>query len=250
MERQKDLDNEIEIDLKDLMLEVLAYWKIIVLMALLTGAIAFAVSKYLMVPKYESTAELCILTKTNSITSLADIQIGTSLTNDYIVVVKERPVLDQVIDNLGLSDNYNSLKNRVVVNNPTNSRLLQITVTDTDPNRAKAIADEIAAVASDFIQEKMAQTKPTTTQHGYADGAPISPNVTKNTLLGAIAGGFVTLAIVIITYLFNDTISGPEDIEKKLGMNVLGTLPLEEVEDDGEKPVKSSNKKRKKKKRS
>ena len=53
------------------------------------------------------------------------------------------------------------------------------------------------------------------------------------------------LAIIIIAmaYLFNDSIMGPEDIEKKLGMNVLGMLPLEESEDDGDK---RSQKKRKK----
>ena len=47
--------------------------------------------------------------------------------------------------------------------------------------------------------------------------------------------------------LFNDTITGPEDIEKKLGMNMLGTLPLEEAEYDGEHRSSSKRKKRKKK---
>ncbi len=89
MERQNDFQNdEIEIDLKDLLFEILIYWKWIVLATIITAGITFAVSKFVIIPQYESTSELYVLSKSTSITSLADIQTGTSLTNDYIVVVK------------------------------------------------------------------------------------------------------------------------------------------------------------------
>ena len=121
MDKQYDIDNEIEIDLRELLLELLAYWKLILLSIILVSTIAFGVSKFMMVPKYESTAELYVLTKSTSITSLADIQTGTSLTNDYIVVVKGRPVLEQVIHNLELQETYKSLYEKVTLNNPSNS---------------------------------------------------------------------------------------------------------------------------------
>ncbi|MDD6290912.1 MAG: Wzz/FepE/Etk N-terminal domain-containing protein [Lachnospiraceae bacterium] len=228
-------DNEIEIDLKDLFLELLSFWKVILLAIILGGAIAYAVSHFLLVPQYESVSELYVLSKSTSITSLADIQTGTNLTNDYMVVVKGRPVLEQVIVNLNLDETYKSLSDKVELENPTNSRILRITVRDEDPQEAKAIADEIAKVSSAFINEKMDQDAPSTIQYGYSDGEPVSPNVLKNTLLGAILGGFLAVAIVVIAYLFNDTIMNAEDVEKKLGLNVLGTLPLEETEYDGEK---------------
>ena len=211
---------------------------------LLLGGIGFSVSYFLMTPKYESTAKLYVLSKSTSITSLADIQTGTSLTNDYMVVVKDRPVLDQVIKNLGLEENYDSLQAKVSLNNPTNSRILEITVTDPDPERAKVIADEIANVSSAFIAEKMQQDPPTIEQYGYADGMPVSPHIVKNTVVSAMVGVLLATAIVIMTYLFNDTVMTPEDIEKKLGLNVLGTLPLEEAEYNGEQR-RSKKKKRK-----
>ena len=247
MDKQYDIDNEIEIDLRELLLELLAYWKLILLSIILVGGIAFGVSKFMMVPKYESTAELYVLTKSTSITSLADIQTGTSLTNDYIVVVKGRPVLEQVIENLGLRETYKSLSDKVTLNNPSNSRILEITVTDENPMMAKNIADEIANISSAFIAQKMDQEPPTIIQTGYADGSPVSPNILKNTVLGGMLGAMLSMALVVITYLFNDTITGPEDIEKKLGMNMLGTLPLEEAEYDGEHRSSSKRKKRKKK---
>lgn len=248
MDKQYDIDNEIEIDLRELLLELLAYWKLIMVAVILVAGVAFSISKFVIVPKYESTAELYVLTKSTSITSLADIQTGTSLTNDYLVVVKGRPVLEQVIKNIGLQENYQSLYRRVTLNNPSNSRILEITVTDENPQMAKVIADEIAQVSSSFIAAKMDQDPPTIIQSGYADGEAVSPDVVKNTILGGLIGAVLSMAIVVISYLFNDTISGPEDIEKKLGMNVLGSLPQEEAEYDGEHRSSSKRKSGKNKK--
>ena len=241
MERQYDADGEIEIDLKDLFFELMSNWMMIGISTVLVALIMFCISKFILVPEYQSTSELYVLTKSTSITSLADIQMGTNLTNDYIVVVKGRPVLEQVITNLGLDETYGSLKEKVTLNNPSNSRILDITVTDTDPQRAKLIADEIAKVGSRFIAEKMVQDPPTIIQYGYVNQKPVSPNVLTNTVLGAAVGAFLAMAIIIITYLMNDTIMSADDIERKLGLNVLGTLPLEaEEEYDG----RSSSKKK------
>jgi capsular polysaccharide biosynthesis protein len=146
--------------------------------------------------------------------------------------------LEQVITNLGLDETYGTLKEKVAINNPSNSRILDITVTDQDPKRAKLIADEIAKVGSAFIAEKMVQDPPTIIQYGYVNQNPVSPNVLTNTVLGAAVGAFLAMAIIIITYLMNDTIMSADDIERKLGLNVLGTLPLEEEEYDGRKGSK------------
>lgn len=248
-------DDEIEIDLGALFFELLAHWKMICLSAVLTGIIGLVISLLLLTPQYESTSELYVLSKSTSITSLADIQMGTNLTNDYMVVVKGRPVLEQVISNLGLEEDYSELQEKVELNNPSDSRILQITVTDPDSARAKRIADEIAEVSSRFISVKMDQDPPTIISYGYADGEPVSPNVLMNTAVGVLIGAFLAMAIVVITYLLNDTIMNAEDVERKLGLNLLGTLPYEESEADlvtksvkkNGKPVKKTNKISKKK---
>lgn len=234
MEKKTERDNEIELDLKDLFMELVSFWQVIVLALALGAVIAFAVSRFLMTPQYESTSELYVLSKSTTITSLADIQTGTSLTNDYMVVVKGRPVLEQVIANLGLNETYRSLKNKVTLENPSNSRILMITVRDENPLVAKTIADKIAEVGADFIAMKMDQDAPTIIQYGYADGEPVSPNTMKNTVIGGFLGMLLAVAVIVLSYLFNDTIMTAEDVEKKLGLNVLGSLPLEDAEDDGE----------------
>lgn len=225
-------DDEIEIDLGALFFELLGHWKMLVLSAVLVGLMGLIISVFLITPQYESTSELYVLSKSTSITSLADIQMGTNLTNDYMVVVKGRPVLEQVISNLGLEETYAQLAEKVSLNNPSDSRILQITVTDPNAERAKLIADEIAQIASNFISVKMDQDPPTIISYGYADGEPVSPNIMMNTAVGVLIGGFLAVAIVVVSYLMNDTITNAEDVERKLGLNLLGTLPFEESEED------------------
>lgn len=243
MENQLDRD-EIEIDLVELFFELLKYWKQIAASTVLVAIIALLISKFLMTPMYESTSELYVLSKSTSITSLTDIQMGTNLTNDYIVVVTERTVLEQVIRNLSLSMDYKDLGDEISVNNPSNSRILQITVRDANPELAKAIADELADVSAAFISEKMDQDPPSIISYGYQDGKPVSPSIFKNTIIGALLGFVLAAAVIVLAYMFNDTIMTAEDIEKKLGMNVLGSLPLEEAQYDGEKKSKSKLRKR------
>ena len=88
----------------------------------------------------------------------------------------------------------------------------------------------------------MDQDPPSVIQYGYVAEAPVSPSVMKNTVIGALAGAFLAIAIVVITFLLNDTIMTPDDMERKVGLNVLASLPFDEEEDDGI-PVRKEKKK-------
>lgn len=246
MERRANENEEIEIDLLELAIQLLNNWVMILLATVLAATIGFMTSRFVITPQYESTSQLYVLSKSTSLTSLADLQMGTSLTSDYLVVVKGRPVLEQVINDLGLEYTYQELSGLVDVTNPTNSRILDITVTHPDQDVAKEIADDVANVSAKFIAEKMDQDPPTVIQYGYADGNPVSPSIMKNTAIGGMLGFLIAAAIVVITYLVDDSIMNAEDVEKKLGVNVLGSLPLTEEEYDG-KPVDKKKAGRKKK---
>lgn len=241
MEKQYESD-EIEIDLKELFFEVISEWKMIVVSTVLVGLIMFLISNFIITPQYQSTSRLYVFTKSTSITSLTDLQMGTNLATDYMEVIGCRPVLDTVIENLELDMTYGELADILTYNNPSSSRILEITATHPDPEVAKAIVDEVADVAAQYIAEKMDQDPPSVLQYGYVATGPVSPNIMKNTAIGAIAGAFLAIAIVIITYLMNDTIMTPDDMERKVGLNVLASLPFDEEEDDGI-PVKKGKKK-------
>lgn len=216
-----------EIDLVELFYAIISRWTIILLTTVVLATLAYCFGRFMVTPIYSSNSALYVLSKSTSITSMADIQVGANLTNDYMVVIKGRPVLEQVIENLGLDINYDKLKNKVTVKNETNTRILTISVSDPDIKMAKVIADEIANVSSSFISEKMDQDPPTILQYGYTDTKRVNRSPNSYALIGALAGFIISVGIAILLYLLNDKIMTPEDLERRTGLNTLAILPLE-----------------------
>ena len=144
MEQRRVRDRSDEIDL----LEILRAFKqklwLILLAAFIGGGGAGAFSKLVLVPEYTSTAMLYVLSKETTLTSLADLQIGSQLTKDYRIIVTSRPVLQDVIDSLGLEMDYKDLRKKLTLDNPSDSRILTITAKDPDPALAKLIVDKVA----------------------------------------------------------------------------------------------------------
>lgn len=216
-----------EIDLVEVFYAIIERWAVILVATVLLGTVGYAYGRFMVTPRYASTSALYVLSKSTSITSMADIQVGANLTNDYMVVVTGRPVLEQVIENLGLNESYDALKGNVSVKNETNTRILKITVTDPDIKRAKTIADEIADVSSSFISEKMDQDPPTIIQYGYTDTKAVSTSPNRYSLYGAMLGLLASVAFAVVMYLLNDKIMTPEELEKRTGLKTLATLPVD-----------------------
>ncbi len=219
---------ETEIDLVEVFhVLVSKIWFIILLSALGFGMM-IGYTMLFVKPTYSSSSTIYILTKTTSITSLADFQIGTQLTQDYKVIITSRPVLEEVIENLGLNTNYEALKKKISVNNPDNTRFLEITVTDNDAYLAKKIVDELTDVSVKNTASVMETQPPNIMDYGQIPESPIAPSMKKNGIIGGLLGLVLACAIIIISYMMNDSIKTGEDVERYLGLNVLGMIPLEE----------------------
>jgi len=225
---EKAQNDEVEIDLREIVFLLLNKAWIIVLSAVIGATCVFAYTYFLVQPVYQSQSMIYIMSKTTSLTSLADIQMGTQLTNDYVVFVTSRPVVDKVIDNLKIEESYESLVGKISVNNPNNTRVLEITVSDYDPARAQSIVNELTDVAVERTAQIMDTDPPSVVDYGQVAEKPSSPNLMKNTVLGALVFAILAIAVMIVNYLLNDSIKTSEDVEKYLGLNTLGYIPLEE----------------------
>lgn len=218
-------NEEEEIDLLELIRECRKHLLIIVLVTFLFGGAAGAFSKYVMVPQYSSTAMMYILSKETTLTSLADLQIGAQLTNDYQVIVKSRPVLQDVIERLKLQQSYEQLSSRITINNPSNTRILTVSIDDADPKLAKDIVDTVAKVSSDYIADTMEMVPPKIIEEGAVATQKSSPSVMKNAMIGALAGAALVCAVIVIRFLLNDAVTTADDVEKYLGISVLASVP-------------------------
>ena len=208
------------------------------LTAFIFAGAAGLITKFAMTPIYSSTAQLYVVSK-GGLSQLTDLTMGTQLTQDYMVIVKTRPVLDKVIEDLHLDMDYKELGDKITVENPSDTRIMQITVTDKDSEVAREITQDLAEVTSKTVAKKMDVKSPTIIEKAYKAEQPDSPSLKKNIVIGALLGFILMAAAIVIQYLMNDTILKEEDIEKYLGINTLAQLPL----------VKGSKKRTKKVKR-
>ncbi len=143
MENQTRND-EIEIDLLEVFNILISRAWIIIGAGLLLSLTAFAISKFVLTPTYKSTTKIYILNKTESQTvTYSDVQMGTQLTKDYAELINSRYVLEEVIQLLSLDMDYRDMLEMVSVDTPADTRIVSITVEDTDPAQAMHIANSI-----------------------------------------------------------------------------------------------------------
>lgn len=223
-----DDNQEIQIDLLELFYKLKRKLWLIILITVLSGAGAGVYSKYILTPQYTSTAMLYVLSKESSMTSLADLQVGSQLTKDYKIMITSRPVMEEVVESLGLNMSYKDLKKRISVTNPTDTRILTLAVQDTDPERAKKIVDEIALTASEYIGDMMEMVQPKIIEEGEVPSVKTGPDNKKNALMGAVAGMLFILTLLTVGVIIDDTIRTEEDVERYLGLSVLAAVPNRE----------------------
>lgn len=218
-------NREDEIDLKELFFALKKKAWLIIVAGLLMGCIAAGWSKFMMTPMYSSTSSVLVLSKETTLTSLADLQLGSQLANDYKVLITSRPVLEEVIENLGLSMGDKELKAAIAVENPTDTRILNLTVSNPDPILACEIVDELAEVSSAYIGDKMEVTPPKIIETGEVALYPNSPNIKKNALLGVLAGVVAAAGIITVLNVMNDTVRTEEDIARYLNLSTFAVVP-------------------------
>ena len=201
-------------------------WLIILLLVLGVG-IAFGATKLLITPLYTASSQIYILTKTTSVTSLADIQMGAQLTSDFAVLAKSRPVVENVIDELDLDYTYEELADQITTENPSSTRILKISVANPDPELAKNLANALGEETAERVAYVMTTDKPKVVEEAVTPKKPSSPNVLKNTLLGGMLGAVLAMGIIVLIYLMNDTIQTEEDVRKYLNLHTLAAVPME-----------------------
>ena len=216
----------IEIDVLYLLRKLWSKKFFIVFVGLLVGTIALLGSVFFIKPKYTSTTRIYVVSRSSD-TSLTnqDLQAGSYLVNDYKEVITSSEVLSSVIDQEKLSISTGELSKEIAVTIPTDTRVISISVTDTDAQRACDIANTVREVAAEKIKAVTKVDDVTTLESATKPSHPSSPNVKKNAVIGALAGVFLAIIGILVAEVLDDRVRRPEDIEETLGMTLLGVVP-------------------------
>lgn len=211
------------------------WWLVLLLTALATaGSAAYT---FTVTPTYTATTKLFISVSTNG-KDVADLTSGSTFTQQrvksYADIVNSPRVLTEVINDLGLPYTVAQLAGEVTADSPLDTVLLQVSVNDTQPRRAAAIADKLAENFPAFVDQLetprnglTSPVKVSVTQPASVPSAPVSPKVPLNLALGLLVGLGLGVGAAVLRDQLNTSISGVGDIEKLTGAVPLGVVPFD-----------------------
>ena len=217
--------NMIEIDVLSLLRTIWRKKFLILLTAILTTGLAFAYSAFLLTPQYDSTTRLYVVTQSSdngAVITTQDLQAGSFLVKDYKEIILSQDVLKNVTTTLGITDD---IEEKITVEIPVDTRILSITVRDSDPNQAATIANTLRDEAAKKIIEVTKVSDVTTLEVALPAENPSTPQTKRNLVLGFIVGAFLATALVLVLEVLDDRVKRPQDIEEGLGMTLLGLVP-------------------------
>lgn len=247
----RTIDDAQEIDLLDLLSVYLSQMPILMITFVVGAIIAGVITVFAITPKYTATSKLYMVSASSgSAVDLTDLNIGTSLSKDYEVLMQIRPLYEEVIEDLGLTYTYSELKNMVSVSTVNDTRVVQVTTTSTDPEEARDISNAIADKAVTYLPKLMETSAPNIAERAITPMQKSSPSLVKNTVLGAFVCLVLCLAVITVFYLLDDTLKTAEEVEKELGIIPLTSIPegdVKSISDEVEEKIKKSKKEKRKK---
>lgn len=220
--------NIVEIDVFHL-LKIL--WKrkmLIVLVAFVTGAVAFAYSSFIAQPEFTSTTRIYVVNRNQGdgqgLTN-QDLQAGSYLVKDYREIILSQDVLEKVITDLKLDFSPKALSDKIKVTVPVDTRIVSISVKDRAPEEASRIANTLREVASKKIISVTRVSDVTTLEEARPATSPSSPNIRAISIVSLLAGAVVTIIIILMMELLDTRVKRSEDIEDVMQIPLLGVVP-------------------------
>lgn len=215
------------IDLLEVLNAVRQHLLAVILTTVLLAGVGFAVSKFFITPQYEASALMIVNTRQDTSSNVTSDQINsaTKLVSTYSIIIKSDTVLQQVINNLGLSLTYEKLADRVTVSAVDDTQVMKVTVKSDNPEWARQVCEQITVVSPDVILESVEAGSVKVISSAAVNPTPVSPNVGRNTMLGGVLGLVISVGIILLAVLLDNKIHTEDDIAKYLDLAVVGVIP-------------------------
>lgn len=232
-----------ELDLKELISMFLDKKLLIILVVIIFALIGAIYTLNFITPIYKSSTTL-ILAQTglntlneesNSITA-SDISLNANLVKNYKEIAESRIVAKKVIENLGLNETIETIQANTVVSTFSDTEVLEITVSNVDPELACKIANEIAKVFTERALEIYKVDNVNVLDEAVISLTPSNINLFKNIVVFAFTGAIIVIAYILLVNMLDTTVKTDIDIEKALQLPVLASITLT---DDAPKKKKS-----------
>ncbi len=202
----------------------------IILVTVIVAGMALVGSMLFLQKQYEAYATLIVNNekKDSSPVNSNEIVAAQSLADVYAIIIKSDTVLQKVIDDLKLNMTYEELSKAISVSSVNNTQVIRISMRNEDKDFAKKVIEDVIEVAPPIIKEKVeaGSVQKIDDARFENDGNSVSPSLSRNTLLGALAGLVLILIIVFLKEFLNNTFKTEEDVMRTLNIPLLGVIPV------------------------
>jgi capsular polysaccharide biosynthesis protein len=216
-----------EVDFRAFLLILRKRLWVIALITILCTGISGLVSYYILEPEYQTYTTLIIGRPQDYKQKMEynDILLNQKLVSTYGEIVKSKIVANELMSNLGLNFTYEELDKKISVTLVKNTEIIKILVKAKDGKVAAQIANEIANV---FIKHVTRIMNVQNIQVIDKAEVPLNPNKPKpiiNMVIASVIGIAFSIISIFIYEYFDNTVKTSEDIEKNLGLPIIGTIP-------------------------
>ena len=230
-EKNAQKNDVIEIDFGRVFRAVMKKAWLVVVVAMLCTAIAFAMTFFFVTPQYQSSAMFYVNNNNLSMGSASlsissgDLSTSRNLVDSYIVILNTRETLVDVIDYAGVSRSYGQVRGMLSASAVNGTEIFRVTVTSESPQEAERIANAIAYILPKRIDTIIDSTSAKVVDAAVLPTQPSSPSYSKNTMMGFMVGFFLTVALVALREVFDKTIREEEDITQICKHPILAAVP-------------------------
>ena len=182
------------------------------------------------VPMYQSNTTIVLVGERKKEYSQTDSQLNQNLIGTYSEIITSRKVLQQVIDNLKLKMTVDELSQNITTSSVEDTEIIRITVNNEKKKMAAEIANEVADVFSDEIQDIYNLENVAIIDKAEVAKEPYNINYVKDNVIYLMIGVVLSFGVVFVMYYFDTTIKSSETVEEKLGLTVIGIVPKESKE--------------------
>ena len=214
-----------EIDLKELFEFIKKKIGLLITITVVICLLGCIYGLFIQKPMYKSYTTIILggneTTASQTITQ-SDITLNKNLVDTYAEIVKSRRVLEQVIAELDLEENYEELSNKISVSSVNNTEIIKITVADSNPIEAKNVANVTANFFSKEVVKLYNMNNVNVLDEANEANEPYNINIPKQVIIYFFIGIIIALSILFIIFYFDRTIKSVEQVEQKIKLPILG----------------------------
>lgn len=231
-----------EVELKQYWAIIRRRWKMVLAIPVIAVIVSAVYSLYVITPQYQANSTLLINPRPTTSAAAAAaagtsqayeaLQLGQAMVPTYTQIIKSYSVEQSVIKALNLPMTPGTLNGMINVTSPTQSEVIQISVTDPSLTQAVEIANTLA---STFQQKARMLMQVQNVQiidsaNAAQSPTPVKPNKKLNVAIALVLGLMVSIGLAFLLEYLDNRIRTVDDVRRYLDLPVLGMVVEHDLE--------------------